>query len=124
VQANTPEDARFFINTTHWLGGNYRGVDGGGWLLPYTGRWSLIPTVFYSFSPDRVYIQQIQDWGKRASEINTCSADFLALVEEAGLEYVYLREGIGSLQKKGLQGCEDIIPIYSNKNVNVYSLTR
>ena len=50
VKANTPEDARFFINTTYWQNDIYRGVDGGGWLLPYTGRWALVPTVFYTFS--------------------------------------------------------------------------
>ena len=41
IDAHTPKDARFFINTTPWGYDLYRGVDGGAWIMPYTGRWSL-----------------------------------------------------------------------------------
>lgn len=41
LETHTPKDARFFVNTTGWGYGLYRGVDGGGWILPTTGRWSL-----------------------------------------------------------------------------------
>ena len=49
VQQNTPADARFLINTTSWQGPVYRGVDGGYWLQPYSGRSTLLPPVVYDW---------------------------------------------------------------------------
>jgi hypothetical protein len=122
VAENTPEGARFFINTAHWQGGQYRGVDGGGWLLPYTGRWALVPTVFYGFSPDTEYIIELRDWGQAASQVSTCSEDFWHLVEDAGLDWVYLRAGVGRLQPGGLAGCAGVEEAYRNELVVVYRM--
>ena len=122
INENTPEDARFFINTTYWLNNVYRGVDGGGWLLPYTGRWALVPTVFYGFSPDQAYRQQLQDWGERASQITTCSEDFWTLIEEAELDWVYLREGSGSLQPIALEDYAGITSVYTNDTVWIFAV--
>jgi hypothetical protein len=123
IRENTPEDARFYINTTHWQSGVYRGVDGGGWILPYTGRWALVPTVFYGFSPDKEQNQQLRDWGEAASEITTCSEEFWRIVEEADLDYVYIRKGIGSLQEEGLAGCEGVENIYRNRSIGIWKFT-
>ena len=120
--ANTPPEARFFINTTYWLGGIHRGVDGGGWLLPYAGRWALVPTVFYSFSPDRDAVQQVRGWGERASTITTCSADFWALAAEAALDHIYIREGVGGMQPEGLAGCDGIRLVYAQEDVYIYAI--
>lgn len=120
VRINTPEDAHFYINTTHWLNGAYRGVDGGGWLLPITGRWALVPTVFYGYYPDAEVRRQVRQWGEDASDITTCSAEFWTLVEEADLDWIYIREGVGSLQPEGLAGCEGISEAYTNGSVHIY----
>ena len=122
IRENTPEDARFYINTTHWQNGVYRGVDGGGWTLPYTGRWSLVPTVFYGFSPDKEQNLNLRDWGQTASEITTCSDAFWDIVEEADLDWLYVREGIGSLQPEGLAGCESVEKVYENESVWIWRL--
>ena len=122
VKDNTPPDARFFINTSHWLNNVYRGVDGGGWLLPYSGRWALVPTVFYSFSPDRAARQQLRAWGDRASRIHSCSEAFWALAEDADLGWIYVREGVGALQPEGLVGCPGIEEIYTNGKVHIYKI--
>jgi len=123
VAENTPQDARFFINTAHWLNNTYRSVDGGGWLLPYAGCWSLVPTVFYGFSPDKDDVQQTRNWGERASRISTCSEDFWTLVEEADLGWIYLREGVGGLQPEDLQGCERINEVFTSWEVTIYRIT-
>jgi hypothetical protein len=122
IRKNTPEDARFFINTVSWLDNTYRGVDGGGWILPYTGRWALVPTTFYGYSPNPETISQIQLLGKNASQITTCSDAFWELVEEADLEWVYIREGIGGLQPEGLMSCEAINLAYENGQVSIYRI--
>jgi hypothetical protein len=122
VAENTPEGARFFINTAHWQEGQYRGVDGGGWLLPYTSRWALVPTVFYGFSPDTAYVVELRDWGQAANQVSTCSEDFWRLVAEAELDWVYLRTGVGRLQPGGLAGCPGVAEVYRNESVVVYRL--
>ena len=124
IRENTPEDARFFINTTYWQNDVYRGVDGGGWLLPYTGRWAVVPTVFYGFSPDPIYNAQIRQWGEDASRITTCSDAFWALVAEADLGWVYLREGVGGLGAAGLAGCEGVEEVYAGGRVSVWRVER
>ena len=122
VRENTPTDTRFFINTTHWLNGAYRGTDGGGWLLPYTGRWALVPTVFYGFSDDAGYKTQLREWGERASSITTCDVAFWDLVAEADLDWIYLREGVGSLQSEGLIGCARVEEVYVGGKVQIYAI--
>lgn len=123
VQDNTPTDARFLINTTYWQSGNYRGVDGGGWLLPYTGRWAVVPTVFYGYSPDKAAVRQLIQWGKSASALTTCDAAFWELVKEADLNYLYIREGTGELQSEGLMDCEGITEIYQNDIIAIYEIS-
>ena len=120
IRENTPEDARFYINTTHWQNGVYRGVDGGGWILPYTGRWAIVPTIFYGFSPDKAQNQQIRDLGEAASDISSCSIEFWEIVREADLDYVYIREGIGSLQPGGLAGCDGVEIVYQEDAVSIF----
>ena len=122
VAENTPPDARFFINTAYWLNNAYRGVDGGGWLLPYAERWSLVPTVFYGYSPDKEYVRQTLDWGERASQITTCSEDFWALVDEAELSWIYIREGVGELQPENLENCEGITNTYTNGDIAIFRI--
>lgn len=124
IRENTPEDARFYINTTHWQNGVYRGVDGGGWILPYTGRWALVPTVFYGFSPDKEGNLLLRDWGETASQIETCSDAFWKVVEEADLDWVYLREGIGSLQGGRLMGCQGVERVLKIESVNLWGLSK
>lgn len=123
VKENTPPDARFYINTAYWLNNTYRGVDGGGWLLPYTGRWAIVPTVFYGYAPDADQVNQIRSFGEIASTISLCSKDFYALVEDVNLSWVYLKQGVGGLQPQSLEGCQGIQKTYQNGKVTIYQIT-
>ena len=124
VKENTPEDARFYINTAYWQTDIYRGVDGGGWLLPYTGRWALVPTVFYGFSPDIDLKIQTRGWGKEASSITTCSPEFWTLVDETRLSWIYVHEGIGGMQPENLFNCEGIKIAYTVGLVSIYQIIK
>ena len=123
VKENTPEDARFFINTTYWQTDIYRGVDGGGWLLPYTGRWALVPTVFYTFSPDLAQVSGLLGLGKSASEIISCSPQFWQLIESADIDWLYIHQGQGALQPNALLACEQIFLAYENDQVWIFHIT-
>ncbi len=120
VKRHTPQDARFFVNTTSWGYGMYRGADGGGWLLPTAGRWSLGPTTFYPYGLDENTSGTWTDWAARASSVTTCDKDFWQLVEEADLNYAYIRRGTGGLQQEPLAACQGLTRLYFNDEVSVW----
>lgn len=121
VKTNTPATARFFINTTLWQGTVYRGVDGGYWLAPYSARSSVLPPSLYSVGP-RPYVQQINDWAKRATKVKGCTPEFWDLVRDAHLDYVYVRSGAGALQPEALTSCPGLRKVYQRAGVFIYQV--
>lgn len=124
IKTHTPEDARFFVNTTYWGFDIYRGVDGGGWILPITGRWSLAPTIFYPMIADQEYIQSVRDMGMRASTITECGEDFWLLVNDAEIDYLYIKEGMGSLRPEALISCDGINQLINIDGVHIYLISQ
>ena len=121
IEGNTPQQARFFINTVLWQTGSYRGVDGGYWLEPLSGRWSLIPPAMYGWGA-RQDISQVNNWAKRASVLPGCTDDFWALIKETGIEYVYAKQGTGKLQPGQLNSCSGLMLIYGKEGVYIYQV--
>lgn len=121
VTLNTPSAARFFINPRLWQTASYRGVDGGYWLLPLTGRQSMLPPVIYGWGP-RWLVRQVNDWAGRALRLTGCTPAFWALADEAKLDYVYIKEGYGSLQPSALAGCERLLLVYRKEGVYIYEI--
>jgi hypothetical protein len=122
IQDNTASSARFFINTTPWQGGLYRGVDGGWWILPLIGRQTMLPPVVYAWGT-REYIQGINDLAGRASQVKGCTPEFWSLVNEDHLDYAYLHTGQGSLQPDQLQGCPGVEAVYQTAEVWIFKLS-
>jgi hypothetical protein len=122
VEQNTPTTARFFINGTPWMGPQYRGVDGGFWLQPLTGRFSVIPPIAYGWGA-QADVLRFLDWSKRVGEVTTCDDKFWSLVSDAQLDYIYLRSDVGNLQPPALEGCERIEKIFDQDGVLIYHLT-
>jgi len=123
VRANLPAEARFLINVVPWQGSTYRGVDGGYWLIPYAGRQSLLPPVIYAWGPAQE-VARINRWAEQAAQLKTCDAAFWALVDEAGLNYIYVREGQGSLTPQALNQCQGVVPVYRRDGVYIYAVER
>jgi hypothetical protein len=124
IETHTPKDARFFINTVRWSPNNYRGVDGGGWIMPITGRWSIVPTIFYPMSADEDFIQNTVNLGMRANSIIDCGDDFWSLVNDAKLDYLYIKEGVGSLQPSALISCEGVTQLTHIENIYIYLISK
>ena len=121
INQNTPQDARFFINTVAWQYNIYRGVDGGFWLTPYTGRASLVPPTIYGYGQPEM-IQSITSLARRAEQITGCTVDFWRLARDANLTYVYLRVGSGKLQPEMLKTCDRLRQVYSAGGVFIYEI--
>ncbi len=94
-------------------------MDGGYWLAPYAGRFSLVPPVLYATGPVD-YVNQINDWAKRSEKLKGCSEDFWNLVQEAKLTHVYIRQGKGNLQPGMLAQCQGLKLVYEQGGVFIY----
>jgi hypothetical protein len=121
INQNLPASARFYINAAYWQDGTYRGVDGGAWLLPYTGRGALVPPISYMWLPAEEYTQ-INRWAKQTQSLDGCTPDFWQMVREAGLTHIYLRQGRGSLQPEMLTACPRIKELYQAGGVWIYEI--
>ncbi|MFA5835517.1 MAG: DUF6541 family protein [Bellilinea sp.] len=123
VRENTPAKARFMINTTGWMENIYRGVDGGYWLLSYTGRQAILPPVMYTYAASQ-FVAQTEEWAEQSSKLTTCDAVFWKLVDEFDASYLYLRLGQGSLQPGALVNCSQLVNVYRRGGVLIYEIAR
>jgi hypothetical protein len=123
IGANTPQSARFFINSTFWQGSLYRGTDGGYWIMPATGRFDVVAPLAISFGPADE-IARYEGWAERASKVKACDASFWSLVQDASLNYVYVRDGAGSLTAATLDMCQKIEKVYSQQGVTIYKINQ
>ena len=121
VQTHTPPGANFFINVTPWQYSTYRGVDGGWWIMPVAGRNTLLPPVLYDMG-NQEYVDRVNAFARTASQVKSCTSQFWDLVHSAGLTYVYLKEGSGSLQPGGLANCPGLSLIYDQDGVYIYQI--
>ena len=67
-------------------------------------------------------VQEIREWGERASQVTTCDKDFWTLVEEANLGWIYIRKGTGGLQPENLENCNGILETYTNNSVWIFTI--
>lgn len=120
IQANTPAQARFLINATPWQG-VYRGMDGGYWITPLTGRWSVIPPALYNMdSPENV--AAIQQRAATVAGLTTCDSTFWQIISENQITYIYTKQAIGSLQAQGLKDCPNLLLVYQKQTISIYEV--
>jgi hypothetical protein len=116
---HTPADAVFLINAIPWQSGLYRGVDGGWWLEGLAQRRTLLPPMLYSFAP-RDYVDEVNGIAATVSKLTGCTPEFWSVVQSEGVTYLYIKEGTGSLQPGGVEGCPGIEEIYRMGKVRIY----
>ncbi len=121
ARANIPETARFYINSTSWQGSIERGTDGGYWLMPFAGFYTVVPPVPYMWeSPESV--AKTNRLADEAQELSGCTPAFWDIVRDAQLSHVYLHDGKGSLQASALDGCPRLTLLYREQGVSIYSI--
>jgi hypothetical protein len=123
ITENTPPTARFYINSTPWMGKSYRGVDGGYWIMPQTGRWSSIPTSFYT-GADAGYTNYIVGLAERSAQVEGCSVEFWKLIRDGAYTHLYIRQGIGAIQPYELWNCPRLQLAYYQDGVFIYEIKR
>jgi hypothetical protein len=123
VEVNTSPEARFFINVTPWQTGVYRGVDGGWWILPLTGRQTLVPPTMYVLG-NVDFVRQTNDWAEKAIQLEGCTPAFWELMGAARINYLYLKDGVGALDAKDLQGCAGTEVLYQQNGVSIIHISQ
>lgn len=121
IEANVPESARFLINVTHWQYGFYRGVDGGWWIGPLTGRETLLPAALYNMG-DEEYFQQVNEYARKSSELQGCSPEFWDLVRQTSVTHIYLNQAKGNLKAENLQNCPNLAQVYQEGEISIYQI--
>jgi len=121
IETHVPEEARFFIELAPWPPYGYRGVDGGWWLLPMTGRQALLPPALHGLG-DSQQVEQVNRMARRASDIAGCGPRFWDLVLEEGLSHVYFNLRRASLRPPAFDGCPATRRIYAQDGVYIYQL--
>jgi hypothetical protein len=132
VRENTPSDARFLINATGWLPAVDRGVDGGWWLMPLTGRWTSTPPVLYVHGPPD-YVEQVQARSKQIASFEPGQEQQLyALMRREGITHIYIRDYYTNLN--GARVSPPIMPhmfqdtdrfeqLYQHNTVTIFAVT-
>ena len=123
LERNTPAGARFLINVTRWQYNIYRGTDGGWWILPLTGRQTILPPVLYVLG-DKSYVSEVNVLTEQASSLKGCTPDFWDLVRKARITHIYLGSQKGSLRPEGLAECPGVDLLYAANGVHIYRVQR
>jgi len=99
IDTHTPPDARFLIGAAPWLPSADRGVDGGWWILPLTGRWMSTPPVIFDYGPAASATRERERTHAIVALQSGQEALLTSIIERDAISYIYLREGVGPLQR-------------------------
>jgi hypothetical protein len=104
IQENTPQDARFLINSLFSYGDTLiMGSDGGWWLPLLAGRQTTVPPLPYGSEqgPRADYIPWINTLTTEIQDKGISNPDVLALLHKRGIGYVYLGQQQGRVSYNG-----------------------
>ena len=121
IEANVPAGARFFINVNHWQYGIYRGVDGGWWISPLTGRETFLPSGLYPMGEED-YVHDVNAAAARASQIKGCTPEFWELIQEEEISHIYINDLRGSVRSNHFTNCANTELIYARDDISIFRI--
>jgi hypothetical protein len=122
VAANTAPDARFLINAAPWLGAADRGVDGGWWLLPLTGRWTSTPPVLFIYG-DSADIAATRERSRTVIDFTPGEeASIDALIAREGIDYLYFGPQPGPLRPDYFRSRPGFQSVYEHDGVTILAV--
>ncbi len=122
VAEQTAPDARFLVNSAHWLNGSPRGTDAGWWLLPLAGRWVSTPPALYIYGEPE-YKQAVEDLNDRVSAHNIDTlAEINRIVRDEQITHIFIGKQGGPIKPSLLLGHPLFVPIYNWDGVMVFAV--
>ncbi|WP_129629140.1 hypothetical protein [Candidatus Oscillochloris fontis] len=124
VEVNTPPEAVFLINHSGWLPGAQRGVDGGWWILPLTGRQTSTPPVLYMYG-DPAYVAHVQAVEQQIAAFTPGQeAALFDLIAREGITHLYFGPQAGTLKPEIFVGHPGFEVVYQVDGVTIIMLRR
>lgn len=90
IAMHTPADAGVLINPFYWGYDTYAGSDGGFWIAPLAGRRTIPPPVILALSASPEEFQAINALSRQALELAHQPEQLRRLMQQAGLQYLYI----------------------------------
>ena len=124
INANTPSDALFAVNTHLWLPRAPIGTDGGYWIPYFTGRTTTTSNMLFDLgSPD--YRERVRDISEAVVRLSTDNAA-LDDLRKLGVDYVYVGEN-GNFAGKALDSAQlsqaaGISEVYQQDGVSIWAI--
>ncbi|MCL4459165.1 MAG: hypothetical protein M1136_10525 [Chloroflexi bacterium] len=127
IKRNTPEEARFLINSYLWRPDIrlYMGSDGGYWITVLAQRQTTMPPLVYGLGPHE-YAQKVNDLAKAtmqaASNPGSATDELTSLLKENGIRYVYIGARGGYLHPALFRDNPAYQLVYTNQRVQIFAL--
>lgn len=122
INEHAPPEARIAHNSWLWLDNVWAGSDGGAWILPLTGRFSMTPPIDHIYNRDgfartTAYnraAKEIDDWG--ASEASV-------LLENFAITHIFVGVRSGELDPAELDANPNWKLVYQNGGTFIFEKT-
>ena len=126
INANTPPDALFAINTYFWLSWAPHGTDAGYWIPYFTQRPTTTSVMIFSSLADSDHRAEVVTASQQV-ELLESDPGSVATLAEMGVAYIYIGQQ-GDFASQGLQadilrGQEGVEEVYTNEGVSIFRLT-
>jgi len=120
IEANVRPEAIFLIDVAPWKRALWRGVDGGYWIMPLTGRRTVLPPSIYEWGEPEVarQIGVMAEWIYALGQIEEPGyCRILALLmQKTGATHYYTRSGRP-------EQCPTVQPVYQGQGgIAIYKL--
>lgn len=133
IRQNTPEDAKFLINSFFAYGGSVIvGSDAGWWLPILAGRTNTVPPLNYGTEqgPWPRYREWVNDLTRQIQEVGVDDPATLALLRERGVTHLFIGQQQGRVNYNGpdvldlnaLLHSAHYIPLYHQDRVWVFEV--
>lgn len=126
INANTPPDALFAVNTYFWLSWAPHGTDAGYWIPYFTQRPTTASVMIFSSLADSEHRAEVVTASQQVELIENDPGNVTKLAE-MGVDYIYIGQR-GDFASPGLQadilrGQEGVNEVYTNEGISIFRLT-
>jgi hypothetical protein len=134
IDDNTPEDARFLVNS--FFAYNYYVLAGsdGGWWIPVLGhRETTLPPINYGLEqgPDSNYAAWVNEPWVEINENGLNQPETLAMLLDRGITHIYIGQQQGQVNHQGFQLNPSVLisnpnfkPVYHRDRVWIFEIRR
>jgi hypothetical protein len=122
LDAELPRDARVAVNGWRWLNETWAADDGGGWILPLSGRMTSTPPVDYTFDPE--LSAAVRAFNEAATAVDWSDPAAAQWLAEAGWTHLFVGVRGGFLDPAALNRNPRLQLIYDQDGVTIFAITK